>query len=849
MRRKLVLAAASPLFATACLSTGRGLDPSFALLAAPPSAVRVDGIWAAMGTPEPLVVTVPAAPSEGPLRAIDLPRRALPGSVTMHARAASGAASGARELAQRDSLAAVAADDGFVLLPASRWIGAAELERHLRRGSKVPPPINASCVLLRGDQLDLAFDAAGGAVAVRARIRGPKRKGVKLSFAIDGTPTGSLDVQGEAGLAEVGSADVARGAHQLSVILVDAGDEERSSRPYAAIDGIELANAHGDVAVAALAVDEAAECRFVPLPDEGAELLELAVRRGVRESSTLFRPLRLESNGDRREAWLLPPPSQVEVACDVPAASRLRFAVGFHSEGPPAATPAKVTFKTRFRAADGSVHAIDEIVVASNARGWIGRDVALPPGVTGRGWLQFETHSDRKAGRLLAAVAAPRVVAPAASARPNVIVYLVDTLRADALSCMGAELPTTPFLDSLAQRSYLFKSCYSPASWTQPAVATCLTGRYPSWHGVQRTARLARAQTTLAERLQAAGYSTAAFVASPQVSPRDLGFDQGFARFVTPEGLGYDVAELIDRPSSDFVADLALPWIKSSRGEPFFAYLHTIDPHTPYRPPPRYRHAPDSVRAGDEKIRERALSGKTIRSATKQEALALHRLYLEEVRAQDDQLAVLFDRLERNGLADSTIVIVTSDHGEQFLEHGGLYHCNMQWDELLHVPLLVHVPQSFRAGLLAPPLRIDDEVQHVDLVPSLLDLLGIDPGRDPLQGRSFVPLLRGETAAERPIVGDESPTLGSIAAGGWKLIWYGPLAEPELVHLYDVRADPRETRDLAAERPADVRRLLELRRAFDRSWAERGLLPAQPAEAELSEDEAAALRALGYAGG
>lgn len=436
---------------------------------------------------------------------------------------------------------------------------------------------------------------------------------------------------------------------------------------------------------------------------------------------------------------------------------------------------------------------------------------------------------------------ADRAAPAAAGRRPNVLVYLIDTLRADRLGCYGHSRPVSPHIDALASQATLFTNAVAQSSWTRPAVASIFTGVWPRRHGVNRLEdALAPAAATMAELLRAAGYRTHGVIANSSVA-RAFGFDQGFDGYVKRPG---------GKWWSGAVTRAALEWLDGDRGEaPFFLYLHTVDPHTPYDPPAalRERFAPAVPHDGTGRRRwlDRLTAGEIeVTPALVENLLAL---YDAEVAGNDASFGALVAGLEERGLWDDTVVIVLSDHGEEFHEHGGWDHGKTLYNEVLEVPLIVRLPG------LPEGRRVEALAQHVDLLPTLLAYLDL-PVPEGLDGRSLLPLLTG--AAGGGSVRDGDGPAGAVAAfsyldsGGiqaaaatterWRYVERrAPQARAE---LFDRRADPRELHDLLAARPAEARLLRAQLRARERAPG----AALAPAEAVLDAELRRELRALGY---
>jgi len=380
----------------------------------------------------------------------------------------------------------------------------------------------------------------------------------------------------------------------------------------------------------------------------------------------------------------------------------------------------------------------------------------------------------------------------------NVILIVVDTLRADRLSAFGYGRPTSPNLAEFARHAVRFDAARSQAACTFPSVNSILTSRWPAAFLGQPNQALGipAGVPSLAEILQARGFHTVAVSASAVVrkSPSRFNPGGGFAR-------GFDVfhEDCVWQPAS--CVDAAAAGHLQPGYKPLFLYLHYIDPHGPYQPPPAWRRRfatgssdKEWVRKGDPNpIGDWLYKGRPNPGFTPADLQHLKDLYDEEIGFVDSQLGALFGRLRRSGLLKSSLVILAADHGEEFLEHGDVKHCRNLFDTSLHVPLVVRVPAT-------PPRVVANPVQNLDLVPTVLDYLGIE-ANGKFAGRSLRAEIEGGAGKPAPeiqyaIQGSQR----SAADGRYKLI--EDLAAGTQA-LYDLEADPGETKDvLAAERRA-----------------------------------------------
>ncbi len=401
--------------------------------------------------------------------------------------------------------------------------------------------------------------------------------------------------------------------------------------------------------------------------------------------------------------------------------------------------------------------------------------------------------------------------------RHNVLVVTIDTLRADRVGAYGGGA-LTPTLDRLAASGVRFSRAYTHAPLTLPAHTSIFTGLTPASHGVHDNgaASIDARVPTLAERLHGAGYRTGAFVGAFVLDAR-FGLSRGFD--VYDDHVGSGDAGPIDfafaERTADRVTKAAGDWILRTQNPesripdpesraPWFAWVHLFDPHAPYR-----QHEPATANPYD-----------------------------GEVAFADQQLGAFLGRLRAAGQLDRTLIVVLADHGESLGEHGEATHGLFAYNATLHIPLIV-------AG---PPLGgevVDAEVAQSDVLPTILDLLGVEPP-PALDGRSLLPAIRREPQPARPIyfealdaylTRDWAPLTG-VVEDGWKYI---DLPEAE---LYDLGADPSERHNVLASHP---RRVADLQRALAR-WHGPAETVARALPPSLDRDAAARLRALGYAG-
>ncbi len=447
---------------------------------------------------------------------------------------------------------------------------------------------------------------------------------------------------------------------------------------------------------------------------------------------------------------------------------------------------------------------------------------------------------------------APRLPSP--DPVRNVLIFLIDTLRADKLRpYQPASRVESPALEALAAESVLFERAHSPENWTKPSVASLLSGLYPWQHrATDGDSVLPRTVRLLSERLREVGFVTAGFVANGYVSGK-FGFRKGWSdwRNYVREGR---------RTKARFVADDVLAWLdRRPADRPFFLYVQTIDPHVPYIPPDRIlkRYDPEPYRGPVNFVRDRLLLehvkvGK-VRLGPR-DRQRLEALYDAEISYHDEHFARILEGLRTRGLLERTLVVLTSDHGEEFFDHGSVGHGHSVYEELLHVPLLVRWP-----GLAAR--RIATPVTLADVLPTVLEALG-RPVPPEVSGRSLLPLLRGEPEREPRVA-------LSGFQDGWRVVSLGThklaIRSGKAFRYFDLRRDPDEQEAMGLqEAPLAVEWLrARLGAELDRQMrpdASRHTQPGRPRRrstprvhraehTDIDPQTEAQLRALGYVGG
>jgi arylsulfatase A-like enzyme len=441
-------------------------------------------------------------------------------------------------------------------------------------------------------------------------------------------------------------------------------------------------------------------------------------------------------------------------------------------------------------------------------------------------YIEFVSHRFLRASvDVLRAPSAPFVVGllavlacrPAEPPRPNILFISIDTLRADHLGTYGYKRPTSPRIDEFAKTAVVFEQAHSSASWTLPSLTSLMTSLYTSTHGMRKNeSRLDPSFHTLAELLRNAGYDTA-MVASHYFLAVTYGLQKGFTH-VDSHLLQMNMIEGITSPD---ITEQGVEWIREKAavrdGMPWFLWLHYFDPHDAYLSHPGY----------SEKF------------GMKEEI----DLYDGEIAFTDDYVGRVLDELKRSGLDDDTIVVVVADHGEEFFEHGCMRHGNNLYEETVRVPFMIRAP-GFH------PTRVEPVIATVDLMPTLLELVRVPIGH-PIEGKSLVPMLRGERVPDREAVSEvywhDKQDMKSLRRGVWKYIDHR-FDTQKLDLMFLLPFDPGECEDqsLADEKlTADFHDELARRLARAREMSK----PYGQSEASpLTAADAARMKALGYTG-
>lgn len=452
----------------------------------------------------------------------------------------------------------------------------------------------------------------------------------------------------------------------------------------------------------------------------------------------------------------------------------------------------------------------------------------------------------------------PRTAQPK-RVRPNIVIFLIDALRADHLGVYGYDRrPTSPRIDALAREAVVFEQAYAPTPWTLPTVVSLMTSTFPVEHGtLHNRQRMSKSLMPLAERLRRFRYATFGLIANTFA-----GQDHGLER-------GYDVLQESPRNNGRKVGRI----LDTYPAEPFFLYVHNIEPHTPYHFAPTHaegfrdvsgktrraiaKHYTMYRSLGRTDFHNRRPIGTTDNTRKQDRHLAAltrmredyTELYDASVRLADTRLGSVVDLLQERGLWENTLFILVSDHGEEFGEHGGWLHDQAVYEEQLRVPLIIHFPRGQYAGR-----RVSAVVSLVDILPTIFGYLQKPNAAGRARGRNLMPLIRGNEAVAadefvvpamrinarkyyRPWKESRGDINVVIRKGDWKGIWN---VEPNTLELYDLSSDPGEQHDVSVTNPE----LALTMQAFARLWYEDcGQHAATPPE-NADEPDAETLRNL-----
>jgi arylsulfatase A-like enzyme/Tfp pilus assembly protein PilF len=413
-----------------------------------------------------------------------------------------------------------------------------------------------------------------------------------------------------------------------------------------------------------------------------------------------------------------------------------------------------------------------------------------------------------------------KILAPYKGSDLNLLVFTLDTTRADHLGCYGYKQVDTPNIDQLAKNGVLFKTAISQSPLTLPSHSSIFTGTYPLYHGVRDNGGfyLEPEHMTLAEMLKKRGWNTSAFVGAFVLDSR-WGLDQGFDYYYD----NFDFAKYkkvslstVQREGGE-VIDAFFEWFEKNNQAKFFSWIHLYDPHTPYDPPEPYKSQYSHRRWG---------------------------LYDGEIAYVDNLIGKVLERLKQKNLLEETIIVIVGDHGESLGEHHENTHGFFIYDATVHVPLILKIPSSKLKGRI-----IESQVNCVDILPSILQVLGISVPKE-VQGNSFLPAILGKDADIEQLAYSETyypryhygwSELKSIRSSRYKFI-HAP--KPE---LYDLTQDPDEKSNIYDQKASEAKRYEKELKELEEKMSVEGIEEKNPQKMDQEAEEK--LRALGYIGG
>ncbi len=572
----------------------------------------------------------------------------------------------------------------------------------------------------------------------------------------------------------------------------------------------------------------------------------------------------LGKRDEYRQTLYVHSPSSIIFPLSIAAGAHLHFGIG--------TTGKNSTIKFRVSVEGAAADLFSKIL--DNPDQWEDADIDLSRWGGRMVKLQLRTESAHEGD--VALWTSPVITRPALNTRPNILIYTIDTLRADHGSVYGYARNTTPFLKKLGASGVVFEDCQAQATWTKSSIASLMTSLYAFTHGIVGDAdRIPAGAATIAGQLRNAGYVTSSIVASPFVG-RATGLDRGFDYL-----LEYPVVLRQVNPKTDRATDSAalnkvvFPWLDRHGDEPFFLYAHATDPHAPYDPPapfaslfanpaetPAFERHYMSLRTNHEYGGGDVINREMCRRAGIDPATFIRQAvdrYDGEIANNDHNFELLVAKLKQLGILDKTLIIVISDHGEEFWDHGWTAHGHSVYQELTHCLLLMWNPK-----LCPKPLRISQPVQLIDVMPTALDYLGlkIPPV---VEGQTLLPLIRGQAfqrrrlvvsskfAAVHPegLVPENAVDDFAIIDARWKFIYRNKAAKAGVkkVELYDRVADRGERHDVSAQHSHEVEEMIAtLAQWIDGQNKVRGII-GHTGTSRLDQQTLERLRSLGYLGG
>ncbi len=512
---------------------------------------------------------------------------------------------------------------------------------------------------------------------------------------------------------------------------------------------------------------------------------------------------RYKTSNKELPAIILSLPSTLSYYLQVPHSAKLCFAATSVFRGGAEKVP-QAELRVRATPVNGGL--AQELHASSYGSAW--QDQMIDLGALAGKLVRMDfAVSGSAGGRLALGVPSLRMVLPKIEAGKqrrvkNAIVVLIDTLRADKLAAYAKTRVRTPAFDKFVKESALFERCQAPSNWTKPSCATVLTGLHPDSHKARGHASvLGSSSQMISEMLQTNGFATGAFIANGYLAG-EFGFNRGWTKYTNfIREQKQTEAEHVFKESLDFIAE--------HKDKPFFTYIQTIDPHVPYDPPLEDLKLYDA-QGYDGPVRPRSTGNLLEEFKRKKVELSardrrrLVALYDGEVTYHDRYFGHFLDGLNRLGVLDDTMIIVCSDHGEEFFDHDSVGHGHSMHQELLHVPLVMRAP-----GVVPGNSRFDTEVGLTDIVPTVLAAIG-QPIPKGIEGYDLLPVCAKTrfdplSAAFSSFYSeaDERNLSWAVRKGDFKLRMKGPA----VTYLYNLAEDPREKIDVDERYPLALRAL------------------------------------------
>jgi len=563
---------------------------------------------------------------------------------------------------------------------------------------------------------------------------------------------------------------------------------------------------------------------------------------GLFSTSKGVSKVRIAMDKEHRDAFHFTEPGSISETAPLGPEATLKFGVGvpFYAAG---LSDEGITFSLLVNSKQVWSRKLDPVHRYED-RCWYDEEIDLNPWTNSTVELTLFTKGARHGS-----ISTPRLVSPRKEFKqPNIVVLLIDTLRADHVGFNGYHRRRiSPNLDKLASQGTVFEHTISTAPWTEPATASLLTGMLPGQLGLGLSPDIvfSRDSRTLGEYLRSESYVTAGFSANPMISSA-LGFDKGFDLF------NERCFKYFDWRSAECLTEEATKWLNKKSDSPFFLYLHYMDPHAPYNAPQPFHDMYSlGYKGKNEKIGMGEIIPYVMRAKRNQEINLPQRdvqylidQYDAEIAYVDNEIGRLVKNLKQLGLFGNTVIVITSDHGEEFLEHGILGHLLNLHQTLLHVPLVLLGPGIPQSKIIKDPISL------ADVLPALLDMLNI-PIEQNVWGKSFLPRMEGHTGQPRICFSQR----GGLATQQWSvLVGHHKLMmsmDSSPVRLFDLRNDPGEYYNRAGKGSIEEERLKKkLRQTLD--WIHKHQLPPRKGDVKkrhkIEEERRRRLKALGYIG-